>query len=70
MVVKVTRITCNGKISSMRVAKKNIEREPVNAVFLLDESISVPAARRIIGACLQAATSLYRYSYSNSLRIL
>jgi hypothetical protein len=41
------------------VAKKNIEREPVNAVFLLDGSISVPVARRINGACLLSATSLY-----------
>jgi hypothetical protein len=33
----------------------------VNAVFLLDGSISVPAAPGINGACLQAATSLYSW---------
>jgi hypothetical protein len=39
--------------------QKKSEREPVNAVFLLDGIISVPAARGINGVCLQAATSLY-----------
>jgi hypothetical protein len=38
--------------------QKKSEREPVNAVFLLDGIISVPAARGINGACLQAATSI------------
>jgi hypothetical protein len=37
--------------------QKKSECEPVIAVFLLDGSISVPAARGINGACLQAATS-------------
>jgi hypothetical protein len=39
--------------------QKKSERKPVNAVFLLDGIISVPAARGINGACRQAATSLY-----------
>jgi hypothetical protein len=44
-----------------RCCQKKSEREPVNAVFLLDGSISVPAAPGINGACLQAATSLYSW---------
>jgi hypothetical protein len=43
----------------VNVAKKNIEHEPVNAVFLLDGSISIPVACRINGACLLSASSLY-----------
>jgi hypothetical protein len=45
--------------------KKNIEREPVNAVFLLDGRVSVPVSRRIYGTCAYSyslsATSLYSY---------
>jgi hypothetical protein len=33
-------------------------------VFLLDGSISVPAARGINGACLQAATSIHSFQQS------
>jgi hypothetical protein len=46
--------------------QKKREREPVNAVFLLDGSISVPAARGINGACLQAATSLEKVFFHNA----
>jgi hypothetical protein len=46
----------------VNVAKKNSEREPVNAVFLLDGSISEPAARRINGACLQEHPGIRRVS--------
>jgi hypothetical protein len=45
------------EIFRQRCQKKS-EREPVNAVFLLDGSISVPAAGGIHGACLQDATSI------------
>jgi hypothetical protein len=38
---------------------KKSECEPVNAVFLLDGSISVPATRGINGACLQAVQPAY-----------
>jgi hypothetical protein len=49
-----------GRKDFVNVAKKNIEREPVNAVFLLAKMCLSTTTRRINGACLQAATSLYR----------
>jgi hypothetical protein len=53
-----------GRKDFVNVAKKNIEREPVNAVFLLAKMCLSTTTRRINGACLQAATSLYLVQYS------
>jgi hypothetical protein len=47
-----------GRKDFVNVAKKNIEREPVNALFLLAEMCLSTTTRRINGACLQAATSI------------
>jgi hypothetical protein len=46
------------EIFCQRCQKKS-EREPVNAVFLLDGSISVPAACGINGACLHRLQPAY-----------
>jgi hypothetical protein len=52
-----------GRKDFVNVAKKNIEREPVNAVFLLAEMCLSTTTRRINGACLQAATSIVVSTY-------
>jgi hypothetical protein len=49
-----------GRKDFVTVAKKNIECEPVNAVFLLAGMCLSTNICRINAACLLSATSLYR----------